>query len=39
MMVIETEGKNYAQPALKPEAFAALPDVAKPLYRHLVERD
>ena len=39
MMVIETEGKNYAQPALKPEAFAALPDVAKPLYRHLVERN
>ena len=39
MMVIETESKNYAQPALKPEAFAALPDGAKPLYRHLVERD
>lgn len=38
MMVIETQGKNYAQPPLHPDAFAALPEETKPLYRHWVGR-
>ena len=33
-MVVETGGKDYAQPELTPQAFAALPDNVKPLYRH-----
>lgn len=35
-MVVETDGKNYAQPEVTPEAYADLPDEAKPLYRHWV---
>jgi ectoine hydroxylase-related dioxygenase (phytanoyl-CoA dioxygenase family) len=35
-MVIETDGKNYNQPEVTPEAYAALPENAKPLYRHWV---
>ena len=36
-MVVETEGKNYAQPELTAEAYATLPENVKPLYRHWVE--
>jgi hypothetical protein len=35
-MVIETDGKNYAQPEVTPQAYAALPDDVKPMYRHWV---
>lgn len=35
-MVVETGGKNYAQPELTPAAFAALPDDVRPLYHHWV---
>ncbi len=35
-MVIETDGKNYNQPEVTPEAYAALPENVKPLYRHWV---
>ena len=35
-MVVETGGKNYAQPEVTPQAYAALPDEVKPLYRHWV---
>jgi ectoine hydroxylase-related dioxygenase (phytanoyl-CoA dioxygenase family) len=35
-MVVETGGKNYAQPEVTQQAFAALPAAVKPLYRHWV---
>lgn len=35
-MVIETDGKNYAQPEITAEVYAALPEDVKPLYRHWV---
>ncbi|HJP30119.1 MAG TPA: phytanoyl-CoA dioxygenase family protein [Candidatus Latescibacteria bacterium] len=35
-MVVETDGKSYAQPQLSPETYAALPVAVKPLYRHWV---
>ena len=38
-MVLETGGKNYESVPLKAEAFAALPEDVKPLYRHWVEED
>ncbi len=37
-MVIETQGKNYEAPQLRPDVFAALPAEAQPLYRHWVDR-
>ena len=35
-MVVDTGGKNYASPEVLPEAYAALPDQVKALYRHWV---
>ena len=39
MMVAETGGKNYEQPLLRRDVFAALPKDVKPLYRHWVEEE
>ncbi len=36
MMVVETGGKNYENPPIKPEVYESLPDDVKPLYRHFV---
>lgn len=35
-MVVETNGKNYASPEIRPEVWAELPETVKPLYRHWV---
>ncbi|MCY3737870.1 MAG: phytanoyl-CoA dioxygenase family protein [Gemmatimonadaceae bacterium] len=35
-MVVETNGKNYASPEIRPEVWAELPKAVKPLYRHWV---
>ena len=35
-MVVETNGKNYATPEIRPEVWAGLPEAVKPLYRHWV---
>ena len=36
-MVVETGGKNYEAPLLRPEVYESLPDRVKPLYRHWVK--
>ncbi|MBT6148784.1 MAG: phytanoyl-CoA dioxygenase [Gemmatimonadetes bacterium] len=38
MMVIDTDGKDYNQPQVTQQAYAALPANVQPLYRHWVER-
>lgn len=38
MMVVETDGKDYNQPQLTPQAYESLPTHVQPLYRHWVKQ-